>query len=47
MRCKNAELLHKIGVPKIDDFMEVTFSLKSDLNKAELKGDENSWLYYQ
>lgn len=34
MRCKNAELLHKIGVPKIDDFMEVTFSLKSDLNNC-------------
>ena len=30
-RCKTAELLHKIGVPQIDDFLEVTFSLYADV----------------
>lgn len=33
-RCKNAVLLHKIGVPQIDDFLEVTFSLYSDVTNC-------------
>lgn len=33
-RCKTAELLHKIGVPQIDDFMEVSFSLYSDVTNC-------------
>lgn len=33
-RCKNAVLLHKIGTPKIDDFLEVSFSLYSDVTNC-------------
>lgn len=34
MRCKNAELLHKLDVPKIQDWLEVTFSLVSDVTNC-------------
>lgn len=34
MRCKNAVLFNKIGVPKVDERTEVTFSLMSDLNNC-------------
>lgn len=33
-RCKNAELLHKLDVPKIQDWLEVTFSLISDVTNC-------------
>ena len=33
-RCKTAVLLHKIGVPQIDDFLEVTFSLYADVTNC-------------
>lgn len=33
-RCKNAELLHKIGVNQLKDWMEVTFSLVSDITNC-------------
>lgn len=34
MRCKNAELLHKVGVPKIGKDVPLTFSLYSDLDNC-------------
>ena len=34
MRCKNAELLHKLEVPRLQDWLEVTFSLVSDVTNC-------------